>query len=247
MRSNLHPSPIALILLLFSSAARGPGVLPAEAPRCCSFRQDPTWPVWNRPGSARRTSKPIWSVPSAWSPPSYPRRSSFLCLRRPSRRRTFKGKRSGKDTACRSAISSPFGPLSSMASSSNRAPDATHRVFRTRRPAGCDFDCLVLTASRKEDDGYVLHAFGTGLEPLFSVPLEKAGKAETSVVVKDVDVQRVAVESSNCPSATEGEPRSRSGLPDNQDGRLADRSGPRRLQQPSPHHSAMPTGGVALT
>ena len=40
-----------------------------------------------------------------------------------------------------------------------------------------------------QDDSYLLHAFGTGPEPLFSVPLEKAGKAETAAVVRDIDVQ----------------------------------------------------------
>lgn len=51
------------------------------------------------------------------------------------------------------------------------------------------FNCLVLTAARQKDGGYLLHAFGTGEEPLFSVRLEKAGKAETSVEVKDLDVK----------------------------------------------------------
>jgi hypothetical protein len=69
-------------------------------------------------------------------------------------------------------------------------------VYQDPKAGRIDFNCIVLTAGRKEDDGYVLHAFGTGAEPLFSVPLAKsdlgrkvAGKALTSVLVKDLDVQ----------------------------------------------------------
>jgi hypothetical protein len=62
-------------------------------------------------------------------------------------------------------------------------------VYHDPKAGRIDFNCLVLTASPMADDRYFLNVFGTGLEPLFSVPLDKAGKAETSVVVKDLDVR----------------------------------------------------------
>jgi hypothetical protein len=63
-----------------------------------------------------------------------------------------------------------------------------HTLYQERPAGDLRFNCLALTASRKEHDGYVLHAFGTGEKPLFSVPLEKAEKGETAVLVKDLDV-----------------------------------------------------------
>ncbi len=63
-------------------------------------------------------------------------------------------------------------------------------VYEDPKAGRLDINCLVLTASRKEDTRYVLQAFGTGSQPLFSVPLEKAGKKlGNSIEVKDVDVQ----------------------------------------------------------
>jgi hypothetical protein len=51
--------------------------------------------------------------------------------------------------------------------------------------------CFVLTASRAKDGSYRLHAFGTDKKPLFSVPLEKVEKTNTSMEVKDLDLKAV--------------------------------------------------------
>jgi hypothetical protein len=70
-------------------------------------------------------------------------------------------------------------------------PKMRHTVVEDAQAGKLIFNCLVLTASRAKDGSYLLHVFGTGVEPLVSVPLENIGKTKTSVEVKDLDLKAV--------------------------------------------------------
>jgi hypothetical protein len=102
MRANLHPSPRSCS---FSPLSPRPRSLCRKGAAKPFARPRPSWPVLNRPANARQTSKPIWRGPSPWSSALKLSRPTFLCLKRISRRRTFKARRQEPGTACRWAIS----------------------------------------------------------------------------------------------------------------------------------------------
>jgi hypothetical protein len=66
-----------------------------------------------------------------------------------------------------------------------------HTVVQDPKAGKLYFNCLVLSTSRKEDGTFVLHAFGTGEKPLFSVPLklENEQQSKPSIEIKDIDVK----------------------------------------------------------
>jgi hypothetical protein len=196
MRTNLHPSPIALILLLYSSAAVAQDFAPQK--RRDAVRSAKTSLAGlESPGKCPTTivADPDRAVGVVIRPQTSP---FFLFVPQKDLEKTdFQGKE------IRKGYGAPVGYLfpgwtpevdGQLVDPARRAAlfaRMRHAVTQDPTAGKLILDCLVLTASRKEDEGYVLHALGTSEEPLFSVPLEKTAKPETSVVVKDFDLKKL--------------------------------------------------------
>jgi len=189
MRANLHESPVSLILLLIGSAAAAQEFSP-QRPRDAVRTAKSFLACLDSPGKcpANIDADPERAVGVGIRPQPLP---FFLFVPQKGLEKTDS---QGKEIRQGNGV--PVGYLfvflawtpvvDGQLVDRQRLQNA---VYQDPKAGRLDINCLVLTASRKEDNGYVLHAFGTGLQPLFSVPLAKAGKAETSVAVRDTDVQ----------------------------------------------------------
>jgi hypothetical protein len=189
MRANFYPSSVALIVLLISSAVAAQEFSP-QKPRD-AVRSAKTFVAGlESPGKcpANIEADLARAVGVFIRPDTLP---FFLFVPQKALEKTdFEGKEIRKGYGVPVGYLFPFWvPVVDGQLVEKRQMQNT--VYQDPKAGRIDFNCLVLTASRKADDRYYLNAFGTGVEPLFSVPLDKAGKAETSVVVKDLDVERL--------------------------------------------------------
>ena len=193
MRASLRLSPIALVLLLVNSSAtaqefskltRGEGVRFAKI-FVAGLEPPGTCP-------ADIEADPDRAVGVVIRPQTLP---YYIFVPQKNLEKTdFEGKDVGTGYGVRVGYLVP-GPICRPIVDGQLVDFATdkvrHTVIQDEIAGKLIWDCYVLTASRAKDGRYLLHAFGTGEKPLFSVPLKKVGKTKTSMEVKDLDVKAI--------------------------------------------------------
>jgi hypothetical protein len=193
MRPNVHPSPVALILLLFTSVAAAQEFEPQR--RREAVRSAKTFVAGLE--SAGKCPADIeadleGAVGLVIRPQTLP---AYLFVPQKNFEKTdFQGKEVGTGYGVPVGYLFP-GPISHPVVAGQLVEfgrgKERYTVVEDANAGKLIISCFVLTASRAKDGSYLLHVFGTGEEPLFSVPLEKVGKTKTSMEVKELDVQAV--------------------------------------------------------